>query len=325
MAKRSSVEDALARLHALREQKDSPELAAELSAALAGKINLLIARAANIVARHSLAQYTEDLSKAFDRLMSAGPGSDKGCMGKTAIVKALYEVGAATESIFLAGAHHVQMEAAFGGPVDAAAELRGLCGLGLVRMAYRDVTTELVDLLMDREPQVRIMAARALAYSGRDEGIHLLRMKLLAGDREVDVTAECLTALLKLCPDRCIAFAARFLDADDPALVQAAALALGETRRPAAVEELRQRCQRQVSPEERRPLLLGIACARLPEAIDYLLSLVREASPATAADSTESLRIFRHDSQLRGRIEEAIAARKDEKLRQRLLNLLDQK
>ena len=57
--------------------------------------------------------------------------------------------------------------------MDTAAELRGVCALGLVRMGYRDVLVELADLLMDPEAQARMMAARSLAHAMHHRSLHL--------------------------------------------------------------------------------------------------------------------------------------------------------
>ena len=47
----------------------------------------------------------------------------------------------------------MQKEGSFGPPVDVAAELRGVCALGLVKIGYGDVLVELTDLLADVEPR----------------------------------------------------------------------------------------------------------------------------------------------------------------------------
>src|SRR5207237_5519130 len=182
-----------------------------------------------------LAEFMDPLTKAFDRFMVDPATIDKGCSAKTSIAKALYELEARAETVFLTGIHHRQLEGVWGGSSDTAAELRGLCGLGLVRCNYRDVMIELGDLLMDPEPSCRIMAARAIAYSENDAGLPLLRMKVLGGDQNSDVIGECFTALLRLSPRKNVEFVARYMDDDDEDLRQLAILALGESRLPAAL------------------------------------------------------------------------------------------
>src|SRR6185436_13465161 len=186
MSKNRSVEATLASLAALRGM-GSAAIAAEVDMHLASRTNLVAAKAADLAREAGLKLLQPQLVEAFGRFMDKPAATDKGCHAKQAIAFALYElacVGSEVQEVFLAGIRHVQMEPAWGGSSDTAAELRGTCALGLVRMAYRDVMNELVDLLMDSSHQARIMAARAIAYAGRDEGALLLRMKILAGDRD---------------------------------------------------------------------------------------------------------------------------------------------
>src|SRR5205085_624790 len=126
-------------------------------------------------------------------------------------------------------------------PTDTAVELRGTCALGLVRIGHRETMTELVRLLVDPSPVARVAAIRAIAYSERDEGALLLRLKALTGDREPEVTAECFTALAKLAPEKSIPFIGEFLAAAEDVIAESAALALGETRRREAFDLLRER------------------------------------------------------------------------------------
>src|SRR5437764_432015 len=159
MPKADPVADAMSRLKSLRADPHSPGSGAELSKALASKANIVVARAADIIHDAKLAEFMDPLTKAFDRFMVDPATIDKGCSAKTSIAKALYELEARAETVFLTGIHHRQLEGVWGGSSDTAAELRGLCGLGLVRCNYRDVMIELGDLLMDPEPSCRIMSA----------------------------------------------------------------------------------------------------------------------------------------------------------------------
>ncbi|HWE95947.1 MAG TPA: HEAT repeat domain-containing protein [Tepidisphaeraceae bacterium] len=313
MPKSQSIESALSKLTTLRAAPNSPEAKAELAKALDGKSNLLAERAAKIVGEFKLADLVPNLARAFDRFM--GSTGDKGCVAKAAIANALYEIGAETPEVFLTGVRHMQREAAWGGSVDVAAELRGVCALGLVRIAHREAMLHLTDLLTDTEPQARIMAARALAYSSRDEGALLLRLKLRLGDKEPEVICESLTALMKLSPQKQIPFVAEFLENPDEGIRESAALALGESRRREAFEALREQVEHHKNPEHRRPMLLAIAVTRLPEAMAYLLSQVAQADVGTGLYTLEALRIYRHDETLRTSIHNTIEKRGDSTLR----------
>ena len=300
MAKSTKLEQELARLREL--DLASPNALAELRHALSSKTNLVVAKAAQLAAKAALSALAPDLEASFDRFMVDSGSTDKGCTAKAAIAQALYEFGQGAQAVFLAGIHHVQREPAFGGSSDTAAELRGICAMGLVRMAYRDVMTELAELLMDKEPQARIMAARALAYSERDEGALLLRLKILAGDAETDVTGECFTAILKLAPRRSLALVERFLDAPDGDLAQLAAVAIGSSKLAEAFEVLRARWDRSMDPDVRERLLVPLALLRRPEAIDMLVELVGRAPVLLAAGAAKALGMYRHDDGIRSRV-----------------------
>jgi len=307
MGKGTSVEDALAKLRAIRPVAGSDGGKAELRKALAGRTNLVAAKAAEVVAEAGLKEFAEDLAAAFDRFMPEG--KDKGCAAKTAIAKALYELGCDAESVFLPGVRHVQMEAAWGGPSDAAAELRGICAMGLVRMGYRDVMTELADLLADREGQARVAAARAIGYAEREEGALLLRLKLLSGDGESEVMGEAMAALMKLSPGKAPQFVARFLDSPDESLRQMAAAAIGTSRRREAFELLRARWEGTIQPETRRLVLAAMGPMRLPEAMDFMLGVIREGNKREAAEAVEAMRAWRHDEAVKAKVAAAVVER----------------
>src|SRR5260221_10105594 len=158
MAKSDPAAAALAKLNALKGM-GSAAIAPELSKFLDSKINLVVAKAAELVRLADLKSLQPQLEAAFARFMKTPTTIDKGCAAKEAIVMALYELGCAAADTFLAGIRHVQKEGSYGPPVDTAIDLRGVCAMGLVRMAYRDVMNELVDLLADESHRARIMAA----------------------------------------------------------------------------------------------------------------------------------------------------------------------
>jgi len=173
---------------------------------------------------------------------------------------------------------------------------------------------ELGDLLMDPEPSCRIMAARAIAYSGRDEGALLLRLKILSGDKVDDVTAECLLALGNLARTKALPFVRRYLDSRYPALAEAAAMALGEMRHESALAVLLQEWEHNSLPESRKGLTLPIALSRLPRSLEFLVEVVEKHPEPVAAAAVEALRIYRHDDATRARIRGAIDSRKSEAL-----------
>jgi HEAT repeat protein len=317
MSKGRSVEVTLSNLAALRGMG-----AAAIERGVAGHLNsrtnLVVAKAAELAREAGLKSLVPQLVEAFGRLMDKPASSDKGCHAKQAIASALYEVaceGADVEQVFLTGIRHVQMEPAWGASTDTAAELRGTCALGLVRLAYGDVMNELVDLLMDSSHQARIMAARAIAYAGRDEGALLLRMKILAGDRDDNVTCECILALGKLAGAKSLPFLRKFLDSQNPAFSETAAMALGEMRHADALCALFEHWEGTPIESARKALLLPIALSRLPQSVEFLVGVIERASEALAAMAVESLRMYRHDSALKGRLAGVIERRNSAPLR----------
>jgi HEAT repeat protein len=308
MAKARPVETALAQLAALKGMGPGV-LAEELPKYLNNKANIVVAKAADLARSGNIESLTPLLVSAFNRFMEKPAATDPTCAAKREIANALYELGASEQEVFLAGIRHVQKEPAWGGSVDTAAELRGICALGLVRMGYADMMVELVDLLNDAEHQARIMAARAIAYAGRDEGALLLRLKILTGDCEDVVTAETILALGNLARRRALPFIRKYLDDPNPTLAEAAALAIGEMRDAGALEVLTDRWARYPLPESREALALPIALSRLPRSVEFLLSAVSgEAEPVTIT-SAEALAIYRHDTSIAAKVRAAVEGR----------------
>src|SRR3954453_4821620 len=305
MPKPSLVESRLDRLVALRAVPSSPEFRDELDKALDSEVNLLAAKAAALAGEFGRKDLAPQLAAAFERFIHDAAKADKGCQALTAIVKALFDVGAPPESreVFLAGIRHVQKEGSFGPPVDVGAELRGVCALGLVKIGYGDVMVELTDLLADAEPQARVGAARARGFSGQDAGALLLRFKLTTGDRDADVMAECMSGLVRLWPRKAVAFVGRFLDSPLPGIPAGAALALGESRQPEALDLLRRHWDRGVDPADRQTVLVAAAMLRLPQSLEFLVFLVRPAAAQDAAEAIEALGLYKHDPAVRTQVE----------------------
>jgi hypothetical protein len=335
---RDSADELLAKLSAIRNDPGSAAGREVLERALASKVGVLVAKAAEIVAAAEVGGLGEELAAAFFRFMperpQLGPSafessaaarrgrndepSDRGCAAKTALAKALYTTGdTAGVDVFLRGVRHVQKEAPFTPrPFDAAAELRGTCALGLVRLGHRDALTEAADLLVDQAAAARVGGARALAYSGREEAALPLRVKLRAGDADAEVMGECFTALLSLTPAKGVPFVARFLDAGEGDVADAAALALGESRRAEAFDVLRAHWERaSADPARRGPFLLALGLLRRPESIELLLSVVRDGTDPAAYDAIEALALYRHDPAVTPRVEQAVRERGSAALR----------
>ena len=219
----------------------SPSAAAPaLRKALADRVNLVAAKAANIAAELPTPELLPDLLRAFDRLFEDPVKRDPQCWGKNAIARALKDLGHRESPAFLRGAVHIQMEPVWGGQEDTAGPLRGICLLALPAcpdLSREQVLRHMVNALTEPSPTVRADAARALAEMQGDDCALLLRLKARAGDTEAAVTGQVLESLLALERRAALPFVRQFLAAGDQ-VAEEAALALGGSRQSEAVDVL---------------------------------------------------------------------------------------
>jgi hypothetical protein len=311
MAKPPSTEDALAAIHAIRQALETFDLKRDLAPFLRHKSNHVVAAAAATIERLEASALAPDLVDAFERLMGNPAKLDTGCKALIAITQALVQMDDSAAKVYFAGIRHVQMEGSFGPPSDAAAPLRGLCARGLARMAHPEALMECVTLLVDREVPARAGAIRAIADAGRPEGVLLLRLKALVGDKEMEVTGECFGALLSLDPAASVKFVAKFLNSGADGMGELAALALGESRLAAAFDVLRETWERGGAAEQRRTLLVAIAMLRSDEALEFLLGRLSDDSGHVAADALAGLAFYARDEALLARVKAIIHERGD--------------
>jgi HEAT repeat protein len=313
MGKAPSTEDALLAIRKIRDAPDGFDLKRELAPFLNHKSNHVIAAAADTAGRFELGSFCPELVEAFLELMKKPAARDPGCKALIAIAKALATMDEPAPQVYFAGIRHVQKEGSFGPPVDAAAALRGLCAQGLVRMTHPDALLECVTLLADPEIAARAGAVRALGESGQSEGMLLLRLKALLGDDE-EIMGECFAALLRLAPAPSLEFVAGFLDSSSDEVGERAALALGESRIPAAFGRLREAWEATARPELRRTLLLALAMLRKDEALEFLMTRLEEDAERGAADALAALVLYARDDSVRERIGKVLVKRKSERL-----------
>jgi HEAT repeat protein len=306
-----STEDALAAIHAIRQTPENCDPKRDLAPFLRHKSNHVIAAAAATAEKMEAVALAPDLIQAFEKLMRDPAKLDQGCKATIAIAQALIQLEEPAARVYFAGIRHVQKEGSYGPPVDAAAPLRGLCARGLARMGHPDALLECVALLADSEIAARTGAVRAVADSGRPDGVLLLRLKTLLGDQEIEVTGECFGGLLSLDPAGSVEFVAKFLNSSVEGIGEQAALALGESRSPAAFEVLREAWERGGLGEQRRTLLVAIAMLRNDEALEFLLSRLGDESGPVAADALAGLAFYARDEAVLTRVEGIIKQRGD--------------
>lgn len=298
MAKRISLDDKLAAVRAISKQPPAASDTTELRSFVGDRSNLVVAAAAAIVGERALAELAADLETAFDRFLVEPLKNDKLCRAKIAIVQALDKIEHLRREVFEKAAIHIQLEPVFGGHEDTAAPLRGAAIFALSRIGGSDYHSRLVDSLADTEKVVRVAAAQALAYVGTEAAGLLLRLKARVGDKDPEVLSECLAGLMTLGPAVNLEFVSGFLDPLDPARCEAAALALGKSRLPGALDALTTCWRRTYDPELREQILLAIAMMRLPAAVDFLLDLVATEPEATALAALTALKFHAYDPKL---------------------------
>jgi hypothetical protein len=314
MAKSDPIERALDRLGELRHAQPKEQAVKELREALRNRSNLVVAKAARVARELRVAALVPEMVAAFDRLMANAPKLDKRCAATTELISAMYELDYDEPLPYLKGLRHVQLEGSYGPPVDEAAKLRALSAQGLLRTPYSEALAEVTSLLVDPEPAARAGAIRALSANGGETGLLLLRLKVLTGDPELAVLAECFCALLSSGGDRSVAFVARYIDAADEAIAESAILALGESRLPAAFSVLKEKWGRTAAASVRVFLLAALAASRLDEAVDFLIGVIETASHATARDALEALSIYRHNPRIAQAVQQAVHARNEKLL-----------
>ena len=304
------VEKQVADLKALRAGGLTTESAAQLKKALGDRVNLVVAKAAQICADLNAVSLLPDLKNAFVRMFEA---KDPQCWAKNALAKALKDLGVQESAVFLCGIRHIQMEPVWGGSEDTAATLRSTCAIGLTQcndIPRDEILRHLVDSLNDKIASVRMDAARSLEQMGGREVVLLLRLKARVGDMDPRVTGEVLEALLHMEGEQAIAFVTEFLRGRDEDVSEEAALALAASHWSAVFPLLQRAWADRPSPA----YLRALSVSRLAEATDFLINLVQQGRPRDAQEALHALELQKSSDEIVTRIEQAVAVAGDVKL-----------
>jgi HEAT repeat protein len=205
------------------------------------------------------------------------------------------------------------MEPVWGGQEDTAAPLRGSCALALIQCAdlrRSAILRHVLDALTDRADSVRIDAARALEQLEGDDAALLLRLKARLGDENPRVTGQTMESLLTIEAEQAVPFVSGFLESKKGEIFEEAALALGASRLPQALEALQKawQCERN---RPRGDAILGlIAASRRPDGIEFLVSLIREGSDRDASVAAKALEVHREAAEIQKQVKEALRARR---------------
>jgi len=282
-----------------------------IGVALADKHYRVVAKAAGLAEERSLHERIPDLLAAYARFLTDPVKRDPTCMAKQAIARALVALECRDVPFYLDGIRYVQLEPVWGGSADTAVDVRCSCAMGLTASNYYRAVPELAALLNDEEVRARIGAARAISCGSPREAEALLRFKVLIGDERPEVLAECFTALLAIAPQECVALVASHLSHSDDAVRDFAALALGESHLPAALQYLRKAWDDVlVTPEMRAVLIRAAAVHRSEEAFDWLVSIIENGTAKQADVAADALAVYERNTKLQARIQAALESRR---------------
>ena len=312
MSRRDGTRDALDALH--RVQQDPHALAAvdPLRQALGSRSAAVVAKAAAIIGDALLDGFTDALLRAWGRLFTRPVKQDPGCVAKLAIAEALDRLDHPDPVPFLRGAAHVQLEPAWGPPVDTAVGLRGRCGHALVRMAWPDALSVLADLFADSSPGCAPRPPGRWASTGPRARPHCcarLRQVQAAGGPprgDGEVLDAVLQALRRTSTAGCPSWAPLRRAAD---LAESALFALSETRHDAALPALQAALDAAVLPADTERALTALAVHRTAASQQVLLAVLADGSDAHARQALQALAPQRFDGRLADRVRQAVAAR----------------
>jgi len=130
----------------------------------------------------------------------------------------------------------------------------------------------------------------------------VLRLKALTGDESADVLGEVLASLLHHDARVQLPFVAGFLEKEDTKIIEAAAVALGQSHREEALAPLIQAYDQYQKHPIRTSLLMAIALLRTDGSFEFLLKLLGSASARLGEDVLDALRIYKGDVRAMERI-----------------------
>lgn len=305
----AKAQSALAVLNVLSPVAPRAEQLAALKTALADRHFLVVARAAVLRGERLLHDLIPDLVSAYSRFLTDAVKRDPRCKAKSAIARTLVALEAQDIAFYQAGIGYRQLEPVWGGRADTATDLRCSCAMGLANSGHLRAVAELAGLLNDPEAPVRCGAARAISCGNPFEAEAVLRLKVHVGDTEPQVIGECFGALLAIAPEHSLPFVAAYLHEKDEALQEYAALALGESRRPEALQLLRDAWADIVTAAGRGALIRAAALHRSEGAFAWLLEIIESGTPMLAAVAVEALSVYERNSKLLEQVNAAKARR----------------
>jgi len=312
MPKRRTTEDHLALLRQLRQDPFAESTLPQLTNLLQERNlhGIVLQAAAALAERLSGKALIPDLAAHIEALMK-DPKRDPGCMGKTPALSALVAWEADLPELYIRIASYIQPEPVMAGSKDSAGELRGLAAMGICLSRPPNALELLVDLLVDPEKQTRALAATALGRWRGAEAAPVLRLKARISDDEAEVMAEVFASLLQIGGRDQIPFIAHFLSDKVPGIVEAAALALGQSKLFEALDPLAAAYAKHRGGPLATTLLMAVGLLRSNAAADWLLARLAESRGKETLTLLDALLIYRSDSAMLKKIRHLTSRRQD--------------
>lgn len=293
--KPSRLEVQLAALDAATTEPSSEGALAALRSALREGPSLVAARAAKVLRAHALEGFAEDLEAAFRRFLGNPVKSDPGCAAKLAVVEALDFGGYDEAELFLLATRCVQMEPAWGPPVDTAVGVRSRGILALARVERPEFSLAAGALLADPQSPVRQAAADAIASTGEPRLAGLLVLRWNLGDEDPLVVMACMAGLLALSPAYAFPRLRECLERAD----EMAAMVLGQSTRPEALDLLLEHLASTEGASARAVALRAVGLHRSEKALETLLRVIATGSPRDATAALAGLGARRFEAGVR--------------------------
>lgn len=302
--KRPSVEERVDLLDPAATAPEAPGSAELIEAGLGDKSWLVVAHAADIVARHPLERHRAALLDVWRRFADGSHKTDPGCRAKLAALTALDRLDLLDPDPFLPATRYRQLEPVYGGKVETAGPVRVRATSALLRMRYSDAALIAGELLAESERDVRAGVAQALGYYGVPGAEALLAHRLIA-DEEPAVLSECASGLLRLNTDYALPRLSAWLEHEDVARREVASVALGQHEDLRAVTALIEWLERCALEPDIELAVQALGLSRQPRAREFLLEQVATGSRARSRAAVRALSVHRYDSQLRERVRAA--------------------
>ncbi len=313
MKKSQGITAALEELASGSQETATAEHVQTLQRGLEAQSNAIVAKAAELVAKFNADQLVPDLCRAFDRFMGNAIESDKHCLAKTAIVKALHTMRSNQPQVFLLGMTCYWQARPREGQRDEAARLRVASIVAHGELGNRSELEPLIDLLVDPVSEVRHAAVQAVSAMGGREGKLVIRLKARIGDDNPGVMEQCFAGLLDE-DGRHTPFVASFLDSADDAIRVSAAFALAESGDKSALEILVSSWKRTKDAQSKRDLLVAISIIRNEQARQFLCSLIADGGE-DAKGAISALAAYRSNPDVRLQVEQEVLRAADLHLR----------